>query len=347
MSGLFDEITEEPSYRAPGDESTVSCVSSFSCSAPSNACSLEPHPLLPLIVVGTYELQDPDKPDLNVSQSREGAVVVYDQSLNVVASKTFPCGVLDLKLRPDSSTFAAAMSDGSIRLLLVSGDAVEEEMRIDGPGICLSVSWSSSNLLLSSHSDSTVQLYDVAEASARCIESAHKFPYINALAECWTVASHSGVSWFVSGGDDGSLKCWDIASLARIWELRDPYTAGVTAAVISTVEDDSAHLLAGSYDFTLLLLSVSIDGSRKSILRKIDCGGGVWRIKPAKFSSLVLVGAMHYGCVVLDPKNEEGCEKIAEFREHDSMAYGADWVENDTCASCSFYDRKVFVWTLP
>mmetsp|Transcript_28364 Transcript_28364/g.83458 ORF Transcript_28364/g.83458 Transcript_28364/m.83458 type:complete len:82 (-) Transcript_28364:132-377(-) len=54
-------------------------------------------------------------------------------------------------------------------------------------------------------------------------------------------------------------------------------------------------------------------------------------------------------------------EIVAEFREHESMAYGADWLvpkrnggdggaltdSNDNswvAASCSFYDRQAFIW---
>ena len=33
----------------------------------------------------------------------------------------------------------------------------------------------------------------------------------------------------------------------------------------------------------------------------------------------------------------------SSFTCHESMAYGADWIEGDVSASCSSYDRQAFI----
>ena len=87
----------------------------------------------------------------------------------------------------------------------------------------------------------------------------------------------------------------------------------------------------------------------------------------------MLVAAMHGGCRVVEVGNWDSLEDedepsydnlndyeaqfsfqvTKEFCEHESMAYGADWLvcqhptRNgffEAAASCSFYDRAVFLW---
>lgn len=104
-------------------------------------------------------------------------------------------------------------------------------------------------------------------------------------------------------------------------------------------------------------------------LAKVAVGGGVWRIKwhPSCWDDeqpggccggKLLVAAMHGGCRVidipaLDARRSDGdaddVEVLSVFTAHESMAYGADWIcfgrsVHDAVASCSFYDRKAFIW---
>ena len=66
---------------------------------------------------------------------------------------------------------------------------------------------------------------------------------------------------------------------------------------------------------------------------------------------------MHGGCRIVEVAGIESSATdhdysidasiIKEFIEHESMAYGADWIigENyEAAASCSFYDRAAFIW---
>lgn len=94
---------------------------------------------------------------------------------------------------------------------------------------------------------------------------------------------------------------------------------------------------------------------------KVHVGGGVWRIKwhptdkiDESATNKLLVASMHGGCRVIecciDQKNAYA-NIISSFTEHKSMAYGSDWIcfqsqgrTREAAASCSFYDRKAFIW---
>ena len=33
------------------------------------------------------------------------------------------------------------------------------------------------------------------------------------------------------------------------------------------------------------------------------------------------------------------------YNEHESLAYGADWISDNVAATCSFYDHSLKIWT--
>lgn len=89
---------------------------------------------------------------------------------------------------------------------------------------------------------------------------------------------------------------------------------------------------------------------------KVHVGGGVWRIKwhpkcdDNISGSKILIAAMHGGCRVIQC-NDSKPDILSSFSEHESMAYGIDWIcfgqknnANEAAASCSFYDRQSFIW---
>jgi len=136
------------------------------------------------------------------------------------------------------------------------------------------------------------------------------------------------------------------------------FSAGVTA--ISSHPSCGHVFAAGSYDEI-----VRIYDQRKldDPIVRFPVGGGVWRIKwHPSFRGKMLIAAMHGGCRVvnihaLDSTNycvgtdhHAGVVVLSEFTAHESMAYAADWLcFDDLCcdeaaASCSFYDRKAFLW---
>lgn len=129
------------------------------------------------------------------------------------------------------------------------------------------------------------------------------------------------------------------------------FEAGVTS--ISSHPSIDHMFAVGSYDEYVRLYDCRM---LKDSLWKVHVGGGVWRIKwhpkcgTDLHGSRILVAAMHGGCRVIEC--HDCCAEVSSsFTEHKSMAYGADWIwfdgQQNNCeaaASCSFYDRRAFLW---
>ena len=186
-----------------------------------------------------------------------------------------------------------------------------------------------------------------------------------------------------TGGDDGSWKVWDLRAPLTgppVHHAPDDFGAGVT--VLSPHPRLEKLLAVGSYDETIALFDLRYSGSSSSggrrrppraLYRSESLGGGIWRCKwhPTRDDRL-LVAAMHGGCAMGDFGNLRlalgggghdiagtaaavGFEVRRRFGLHKSMAYGIDWLvggNNQSCnsrtadvaASCSFYDRAMYLW---
>ena len=245
-----------------------------------------------------------------------------------------------------------------------------------------------SRKIVSSYSDGSLCLHRFHSDSTSLVEEerwdAHTL--FGCPSEVWTccfaasastggsVLSNDGNNLVLSGGDDCTLKLWDVRTdlslpMAKVGGAE--FDAGVTAVSYHpTVEHVAA---VGSYDEVVRLYDVR---NWKEPLCRINVGGGVWRIRwHPKVDGRILVGAMHGGCRIVTVDgfgNRKGSESGAvlethiesEFMKHESMAYGADWLVsegigggatngdgesspsmiNEYAASCSFYDRRVCLW---
>lgn len=192
---------------------------------------------------------------------------------------------------------------------------------------------------------------------------------------CWCRCT-SGMVSILSGADDCNLKGWDTRVSTQkgpLFCIRD-HEAGVTA--LSWHPREQYIFASGSYDEGVRIWDIRVVSNNQQIpprpIAKLNsCGGGIWRLKwHPRDSTQLLVAAMHGGCHIVSIEalhNDDETQRIlnpqdpqisivSSFSEHQSMAYGADWVPI-TCftkdqnselrymvASCSFYDQTAFLW---
>jgi diphthamide biosynthesis protein 7 len=247
------------------------------------------------------------------------------------------------------------------------------------PPLCLSVNWAiktdeqldddpmSALPIVSTYSNGKVAIHDVVfleSGSVQLVErdswEAHNM--FTSPAEVWS-ADFCGQQSVISCGDEGKVKLWDVRATTRPMQVLSPFEAGATCA--STHPRHEYLVACGSYDETLCVYDIRF--LKAPVSRSKELGGGIWRIKWHPYMDhRLLVAAMHGGCRVINVQNWEtlgtyfddskpqfSFQVTKKFTEHESMAYGADWLvckhptRNgffEAAASCSFYDRAVFLW---
>jgi diphthamide biosynthesis protein 7 len=245
--------------------------------------------------------------------------------------------------------------------------------------LCLSLSWdfprddqaSSTRRIISSYSDGHVAIHNVHIISKdkssteleECLSwDAHTM--FTRPVEVWTASFTSNDQVVLTGGDDGQCKIWDLRMGMRRPIHSVSFDAGVT--VLSPHPRKEHWVACGSYDETVRILDlrmVSTNQGPRTVCHSEPQGGGIWRIKwHPKNDNRLLLGAMHGGCRVVDLVTNEGGDDEGRslemqihqsFTRHKSMAYGADWLVGsrpggliETAASCSFYDKALYVWNI-
>lgn len=344
------------------------------------------------LMLGCYELDEStgkrhgrlDFYAVNVLQIKERSVNVphiggekfqgIGSPRNIIGpDKPLP-GVLDGKwyhrhLSDGSLLYATAHSSGAIILHKVQKDKIKLMARTNDreSALCLSLAFDLFNdniegtrsRIVSSYSDGKVGIHETSISGEEMLVQqthfwdAHKM--FRSPAEVWCANFTCNPNVVMTGGDEGSLKIWDLrAGLVSPTHTVKDFSAGVT--VISP-HPRIDHLVAcGSYDETVCIYDLrNVTNAKPSPLCHSDSvGGGIWRIKwHPHDDNRLLLGAMHGGCRIVqlqDLSNESIKFKIIqEFTNHESMAYGADWIVDtsagvELAASCSFYDRALYVW---
>lgn len=315
----------------------------FSDATQLPACSVETTGQL--VTVGTYRLCE--------DNTRQGRILLY--SLHTEEEDGLHCrqldsqdcaGVLDLKWscqpRP---RLAVAESDGCVSLYSLTEDRaglVRDSHLTLTSGLCLALEWSAdSSLLAVSDSEGALSILSAGQTDGLTLLnriSAHSF-------EAWTTCfSKHNFNLVYSGGDDCVLKFHDTREGQAVRSNRRSHSMGVTSMLCHS--QDENRLWTGSYDEQVRLWDVR---NCRQELESLAVGGGVWRIKQSPTSpDQLLVATMHDGFKIV-----RDLSVVAEYREHDSLAYGADWVSGlvwrgksiDVAATCSFYDHLFRVWS--
>jgi diphthamide biosynthesis protein 7 len=186
--------------------------------------------------------------------------------------------------------------------------------------------------------------------------------------ETWTAAFNlTQPELIYSGADDALLKAWDLRVSTDYPVFQNNiHRAGVT---VVTPHPSQAHLLAtGSYDEAVRLFDTR---AMRQPFAEHNTFGGVWRVRwHPRAPSLLVTASMRNGFHVLkahigmegDMKAWGALDSVASdgsilglaqhlhASEEESLAYGCDWSRLDCgtgrlAASCSFYDRRLTLWT--
>ena len=308
------------------------------------ACSVETTGQL--VTVGTYRLCEEDN-------TRQGRILLY--SLHTEQEAGLQCqqldsqdcaGVLDLKWSSQPRPrLAVAESDGCVSLYSLTEERtglVRSSQLTVTSGLCLALEWSSDNSLLAvTDSQGALSILSAGQTGDLSLLnriSAHSF-------EAWTTCfSKHNFHLVYSGGDDCVLKFHDTREAQAVRSNRRSHSMGVTSMLCDS--QDENRLWTGSYDEQVRVWDVR--NSRQEV-DSLAVGGGVWRIKQSPTSpDQLLLATMHDGFKIV-----RDLSVVAEYREHDSLAYGADWVSGlvwqgkslNVAATCSFYDHLFRVWS--
>ncbi|MBW0494987.1 hypothetical protein O181_034702 [Austropuccinia psidii MF-1] len=199
-------------------------------------------------------------------------------------------------------------------------------------------------------SNGEIVLLDQTSSSKKLVENirwhGHTF-------EPWTCGfDYWQPTTVLTGGDDCTLKVWDVRSLpGQPVLINKKFGGGVTAVRSHHLKE---HVFAvGSYDSALRVYD------KRNFSQPVwtqTVGGGIWRLKwHSDQPDRLLIAAMHDGFKVVEVFNESSDTPPrihTTFNERASLAYGADWgpaltqedLKQTLVASCSFYDKALHFW---
>ncbi|KAG1676724.1 Diphthine methyltransferase [Nymphon striatum] len=309
-------------------------------------------------------------------QSRIGNITLYkfENNQNCVDDFSLLCStdgpaIFDLKWchhqLNEKSVLGAADTDGQLVLYQLTETQPQELCLIsklkvsEDDALACSLDWSTCK---HHNNDPSIIVSDSKGFLSLCKVNASGSPEIIRKwkghdAECWIAAfDYSNPDIMYSGGDDCKFKVWDVRinpdTCSTITKRND---MGITSIHDNKYQDN--YIATGSYDENI---SIWDKRNWKQALSVTSVGGGVWNLKWHPLSgNFLLAACMHNGFHVLDYRkiNQDipTHEILISYKEHQSLAYGADWVPStlhsddiydSNCVSCSFYDHRLDMWKI-
>lgn len=176
---------------------------------------------------------------------------------------------------------------------------------------------------------------------------AHYIKCGNAPSEVWSVlVDKLDENLIFSGGDDCTLKLWDLRDQSRAISQFKFFAGGVTSIVQPDLSKEY-EILCGSYDEKIYIIDKRHNKSPLKTSKKLN--GGVWKMKVNLSKRLILAACMHTGVHIVNLDTLESC---LYYDKHgiDNLAYGCDWKQVDDnkflVATCSFYNSQLRLWNL-
>lgn len=329
---------------------------------------LESETVIQHAVIGTYALQEND----TESQIRLGSAELvrtkrmlqsdnsdYSFSIDTNAILQLPA-VLDLVTDPDplnsKSALYAACADGAL-IRLSAQNSYTSLQRHDfeptkkTPSVLnLSVHAAydvitSSTLVASSDSSGYICTRRVTpNKDMDLLENRHAHDL-----EAWTVhiTNVNSRPMILSGGDDGLFGAFMLNDPSPCWRLKSAH-GGVGVTCIATPPENSNEIWTGGYDDHVRVWDIR---NMKRCMDECNVSGGVWRIRfHPENPELILLAVMYEGFKTVR-RNSNGLTISGHYKDHSSIAYGAEWVPSletrdiRVALTASFYDRAVRLWT--
>ena len=341
-----------------------------------------------LIVVGNYELHA-------ASGTKVGGIALFEvdaaEGRLIERSYQPTSAVFDLQwcdgLRAGQSLLACADAAGVVSVMALTRDesscmltrVASVDVYGDSGASCLSVDWDDARVAAASASPHVSPPEAVTEPTSNAIATSSSsgsvsllslHPSSSSLSLLATCTPHSLEVWscafsphcptsLYSGGDDCLLCHVDVRSMNQPTTLTSLHTAGVCCVLPSA---SFQYLLAtGCYDERLRLWDTR---AMKRPLSEKRLNGGVWRLRWGRMAtgntedaSRLLCCCMHAGVQLVEVADGGASLQVSsEYYEHDSLAYGGDWVtvqstgaletseHNNAIVSCSFYDNSLRLW---
>lgn len=293
--------------------------------------------------VGTYQLEEGSK--------RIGQLNIFKGTENLTPNQQIDTsGIFDLKWCPyevdNSGVLGIVNAEGTLKIYNYEENLSELINIKISDNMLLYLDWAklrSSNPFISvSDSGGYIRIISLDGSDARIKETieAHKF-------ETWVTRFNNYNSSIVySGADDNLLKGFDTRTNKPIFSIKE-HTAGVTSIEQSNWTE--YHLFSGCYDGCLNSWDTR---NMTNPISKSKFEGGVWRLKCEPFGKpLILASLMHDGFKLIKMDGNFNSTILAQYDEHNSLAYGADWCRimngnKYTIGSVSFYDHLLCLWQI-
>ena len=301
-----------------------------------------------------------------IEDTRIGSVLIYSYSFNEeekdnkdsgslceisLDHKIDANGILDMKWCDSGKFLVTANSNGTISMFSFSLNEsikLQSNVEFDDTLICTSVDTLNGHLSGPVVASFTSGMLAVVDFNSNLVCShwkGHEF-------DAWIAAHDSWCSNIIySGGDDCKLKVWDIRIAGNPVHTSKAHSMGVCSIQSSKLRE--YILLTGSYDEHVLVWDTR---NRRTPLCNIEAGGGVWRLKwHPVIENVFLSACMYDGFKIFQTDDFSKFYLTHSYKEHASIAYGADWIIQNRCnsdrstgkslvATCSFYDHQLNVW---
>lgn len=285
----------------------------------------------------TAEDEEVEEESSSPETSRTGRLYLFslDETTPTELQRQETNAILDAKWDPHASVPELAVADakGAVTVYSLESQQLQQRQKLqvtEDSTLVLSLAYSpTSSNLITSLSDGSLAHLTRFESEYTVGETWHAHDF-----EPW-ICTFSDENTIWSGGDDLTLKRWDLRSQLLTGSNRR-FDGGVTT--IAPCPHDDNILAVGSYDARLRLFDVR---NLRSAVDELELPGGIWRTKWKGRD--VLNACMHGGFAVV--RVEEGMEITRTFPG--TLGYGADWHRaegSDMVATCSFYDHVMNVW---